>query len=280
MGFRGTKKPANPKAGRLIALLLLGVLGWELWTTWELLPQLPNLIGHDFTTYRDAAGSWLHGTGFYPPSQLAGPYEIREREILYPPVALLLFAPFTVLPAVLWWTPVIVTAWVVWSHRPKPWAWIAILTLLVLPITSFTYSATLDMIYNGNPVMWSIMVVALATRYPVFGPFAFLKPTPLLIPFGLVGVRSRAWWIGLALFALACLAFAPMWPDYLRVLGNARGGGLVYSPASVFPMLIPVVAWLGSGLRDPVDPDRARGDVARAEQEPDRRERRGREVHA
>ena len=36
-------------------------------------------------------------------------------------VALWLFVPFTVLPAVLWWAiPIAVTAWAIWRLRPAP----------------------------------------------------------------------------------------------------------------------------------------------------------------
>lgn len=230
---------------------LVAVLVVELWATWLLLPLIPNLIGHDFTTYRDAAEAWLLTGEFYPARQLAGPYDVVAREVLYPPVALILFVPFTVLPGVLWWAiPIGIVGAVVVSWRPRPWAIALILALLVLPLTSLVYSATLDIVFNGNPVMWACAAVALATRYPAFGPFALLKPVPLLLPFSLIGVRSRAWWIGLGLFTLLSVAFLPMWADYVRVLSNARSSGVGYAASSVFPLLIPIVAWLGQSKGD------------------------------
>ena len=60
---------------------------------------LEQPIGVDYLLYRDAAARWLAGGPFFEPYQLAGPYPISAGDILYPPVALWLFVPFTVLPA-------------------------------------------------------------------------------------------------------------------------------------------------------------------------------------
>ncbi len=227
----------------LTAILLL-VAGVEVVATVSA-PWWDRLVGHDFTTYRDAAQTWLDTGRFYPAYELSGPFAVIEREILYPPTSILLFAPFTFLPAILWWViPIGVTTAVIVSWRPQPSGWALIALLLALPITSFSYSATLDMMFNGNPVMWTVMFVALATRFPFFGPFALLKPTPLLLPFSLIGIRSREWWLGSVVVVALSLSFLPLWPDFIRVLQNAQGGGFLYGPASVFPALIPVVAWV------------------------------------
>ena len=75
------------------------------------------------------------------------------------------------------------------------------------------------------------------------GAFVLLKPS--LFPFALVGVNRRSWWAGAAAFVLLALLFAPMWPDFLAVLANSRGGGLLYSVQEVPMMAAPVLAWLG-----------------------------------
>ena len=67
---------------------------------------LPNLNGYggvDYRLYMDATTRWLHGGSYFEAYQLAGPYQISAGDILYPPFTLLLFVPFTTLPAVLWW---------------------------------------------------------------------------------------------------------------------------------------------------------------------------------
>ena len=208
----------------------------------RLIGELPK-AGQDYQLYMTATREWLETGQFYAPYQFAGPYPVVKSEVLYPPPALLLFVPFSFLPAVLWWViPLGIIGAVVISHRPGRWQWAAILALLVLPVTG-AWSWTIDVVYNGNPAMWAAAFVALATRYPFFGPFALVKFT--LAPFALIGIRSRAWWAGLAVVALAALVFLPMWPDYLTVLRNAvtPGNPLLYAISSTAIALIPVVGY-------------------------------------
>ena len=52
----------------------------------------------------DITRNWVDTGEFYLPHQLAGPYQVQTLvDVLYPPIALYLFVPFLVLPAVLWW---------------------------------------------------------------------------------------------------------------------------------------------------------------------------------
>ena len=62
------------------------------------LDRLAFPLDGDRVLYMDAARSWLNGTGFYHPYQLAGPYEVRSGDILYPPPMLLVFAPLAAIP--------------------------------------------------------------------------------------------------------------------------------------------------------------------------------------
>src|SRR5262249_12098765 len=76
---------------------------------------LEQPLAVDADLYREAAVRWSGGGPFYAARQLAGPYEITPGDILYPPVGLWLFVPFTFLPdalaMVLWWAiPLGVTA--------------------------------------------------------------------------------------------------------------------------------------------------------------------------
>ncbi|MGH2465165.1 MAG: hypothetical protein ACRDGI_06875, partial [Candidatus Limnocylindrales bacterium] len=64
---------------------------------------LRQQVGVDYRLYIDTATRWLNGGPYFQTYQLSGPYSIRAGDILYPPVALILFVPFTVLPALLWW---------------------------------------------------------------------------------------------------------------------------------------------------------------------------------
>jgi hypothetical protein len=79
-----------------------------------------------------------------------------------------------------------------------------------------------------------------------------VKPT--LAPLALIGIRRRRWWFGLGAWLLVCLAFLPMWPEYVQVLQNARDpAGLLYSFNDLPLMAIGILAWLG-GRWSPFSP--------------------------
>lgn len=237
---------------RVITIGLVWLIVVEL--AFGLLPamQYVSWVGHDHQTYTAAAARWLSGEPFYHPYQLAGPYPIIEREILYPPTILPLLVPFVYLPAVLWWIiPLAIIAWIVWWWRPVAWAWMVIAGLMALPVTPPAPSSwSIDVIANGNPGMWAAAIVALATRWPFFGPFVLLKPAPIHLPFALIGLPARAWWIGAVTLAGISLLFLPLWSDYVTVLLNARGGSALYALVGVPLMLVPVVARLGTQSHD------------------------------
>ncbi len=212
---------------------------------------LEQPLGVDFQLYRDVTARWLAGGPFYQPYQLAGPYPISAGDVLYPPVALWLFVPFSIgagtvvaaVQAVLWWGVALgVVAAVVAVLRPRPLVW----PLIALCIANPT---TLLKIWTGNPVMWSMAAMALAvvgaSRFAA--PFVLLKPS--LAPFALFGVRRRSWWLGAAVFGLLCLPFGSMWADWVTTLVNSQGGGLLYSSLEFPMLLLPLVAWLGRTRR-------------------------------
>lgn len=200
------------------------------------MPDWNGYAGTDYEMYMEATRRWLAGGSFYLPHQLEGPYPVVVGVILYPPVALWLFVPFTVLPGFMWWAvPIGVTAWVIWSLRPAPVAWPVMALCLWGPVQMHVIS--------GNPGLYSMMFVALALRWPFFGPFAFLKPQVGF--FGVWGIRHRAWWVGLAVLAGLSLLLLPMWFDWLTVVRNGQGsGGIAYSWQVLPMMLIPIIAWL------------------------------------
>ena len=218
---------------------------------------LEQPIGVDFELYRDATLRWLSGGSFYEPYQLVGPYQITAGDILYPPVALWLFAPFAIAAApaapplsaaiatLAWWLiPLAIAAWAVWALQPRPLVW----PLLALCASNPT---TLLKTWTGNPVIWSMAALALAvvgsSRFAA--PFVLLKPS--LAPFALFGIRRRSWWAGALALALlsAPLVVLGMWADWLRTLANSRGGGLLYSALEAPMLLLPIVAWLGRRQR-------------------------------
>jgi hypothetical protein len=198
---------------------------------------LEQPFGIDFTLYRDAAARWLAGGPFYEPHQLAGLYEVAHGDILYPPVGLWLFVPFTIMPAVLWWAiPAAVTAWGILRVRPRPAVWPLMALCLAWPTTPLK-------IWTGNPVIWGIAAMSVAIVYRWAAPFVLLKPS--LFPFALFGIRERGWWVGLGVFLALCLPFGWLWADWIGSVINSRGSGPLYSILEAPMLLFPIVAWLG-----------------------------------
>ena len=209
---------------------------------------LEQPIGVDFVLYRDVAARWLAGGPYFEPYQVAGPYEIRAGDVLYPPVGLILFAPFAVLPAAVawlcWWAiPVGVTAWAVWRLRPRVEVW----PLLALCVA---WPTTLLKTWTGNPVIWCVAAMALGTL--LYWPSVLVLLKPSLAPFALFGANRRSWWVALVGFALLCLPFGPLWADWVASVVNSRGGGVLYSALEIPMLLIPLVAWLGRTQLAPV----------------------------
>ena len=196
--------------------------------------------GSDFVLYRDAAARWLAGGPFYNPSQLEGPYVLEHGAILYPPVALLLFAPFTLLPAVLWWAiPACLVAWALGRLRPGPAAW-PIMAALV------GFSPLPVLLKAGNPWMWAFAFMAAGTA--VVGPSVLVLIKPSLAPFALFGAWRRTWWIWAAAFVVMCVPFGSMWQDWLVVLANSSSP-IYYSVREIGLMLILIVAWAARSPR-------------------------------
>ena len=205
----------------------------------------PSAITADHATYMAAVHRWLDGGSFYHPYQLAGPYEIRMTEILYPPTILPLLVLFAFLPDILWWlVPIAIVGAVAIHWRPSLLGWTLVLACMAVPIT-------FESLAYGNPGIWIAAFVALATLYGWPAILVALKPT--LVPFMLLGIRRRSWWIALGMLGLVSLAFLPMWGDYLTVLTNARGPLVspLYSLNQAPVLLIPVAAWACRTRREP-----------------------------
>ncbi len=85
------------------SLVIAAALRFAFWLI-RLAQDNPESLGVDYRLHMEAAQRWMDGGSFYQPWQLAAPYPtIGAGEILYPPIALALFVPFTFLPWVLWW---------------------------------------------------------------------------------------------------------------------------------------------------------------------------------
>ena len=202
---------------------------------------LEQPVGVDFVLYRDVAARWLAGGPYFEPYQLAGPYDIRAGDVLYPPIGLALFVPFALLPAAiawpLWWAvPIGATAWSMWRLRPGP-AWWPVIALCV------AWPTTLLKTWTGNPVIWCVAALALGALW--YWPSVFVLLKPSLAPFALFGANRRSWWLALAVVIIASLPFGALWGDWVTSVVNSRGGGVLYSGLEIPMLLIPLVAWLG-----------------------------------
>lgn len=203
-----------------------------------------GVVGVDHGIYQQAAQRWLGGGFFYYPEQVAGPYEIIQGHVLYPPYALPWLVPGAYLPDVLWWgIPLIVIPAVVVHHRPPLWSW-----PLIGMLTSMFPSV--EIIASGNPGIWIAMFVAIGTIWRPAFALVLLKPSLFL--FALPGIRSRGWWIIAISLAIVSLVLLPLTFDYVHVVLNAHGpnASIFYSLRDVPLMLVPLVAW--AGARRPV----------------------------
>jgi hypothetical protein len=241
------RRPLDPQRVATLAAIAASVVlvAMILGEVIEIATNVPRLafpLDGDRVLYANAATSWLNGTGFYLPHQLAGPYEIKSGDILYPPPMLLVFAPLTFLPPWVYYAiPLGITAFAVVWLRPAPLGWPAILFCLWWP-------TTVVVIAGGNPGIWLMAFMALGCLWRPLSVLVFLKPT--LAPFALFGINRRSWWIALAILGLVSLAFGALWLDFINASLNARGGGGVFYSIGQAPMLLlPLAAWATSQRR-------------------------------
>ena len=228
---------ATGRAGRMGRPVALGLTGgflavWAVEMATALHWGFPGL-GVDLEIYTTAARHWLADGTWYLPRQLAGPYFIADGDVLYPPTLLWLMVPFTVLPAILWWIiPGTIAAVGLARLRPALWTWPIMAVCLAWP------RSTAQILF-ANPVIWVAAVLCWGV-----GALALVKPT--VIPFALVGIRSRRWWVALAVVAVLTVPFLPLALQYPGVLLDARlPSGWLYSAAEWPLLAIPLVAWWG-----------------------------------
>ncbi len=194
----------------------------------------------DHAIYMSQAHRVLSGGPMYQAWQLAGPYVVTPDGLahpeMYPPFVVLgLFVPMALLPDFLWWAiPLGIITAMVGYHRPSLWGWVGILACLAAP-------PTWQLIACGNPALWAAAAVGLGTRWGWPGALAMLKPS--LLPFALVGIRSRGWWVALAAVCAFSLVTLPLTIDWIRLTLNAQGYSAV-NLGNVPLLLIPVIAWV------------------------------------
>jgi hypothetical protein len=219
-----------------LAVVIAGI-GIGIFALAILVVGLPDFWFDDLEVLLEATRRLFAGESWYLPRQLNGSYHTEFGDVLYPPVTAWFFAPWLVLPA---WTfvaiPFAILVWHIVAAHPAPWTW---------PLIAFGLTFPLTLVYAGyaNPTIWIAAFVALGLRYAWPGAFVLLKPS--LIPFALIGIRTRGWWLCAFGLGLASLPFLAETLIYPRVILDTQGGGIFYSMLGVPFMLVPLVAWLG-----------------------------------
>jgi hypothetical protein len=196
----------------------------------------------DLNYFRFYAGLWIEGRGFYLPNQLAGPYQADiGYGNYYPPFALFLFVPFVdVVLAPLWWVvPLGITIWSIGTWRPAWWTW-AIMALIVwLPRDG-------QILIWENTALWIQAFVALGLRFGWPAVLCVLVK-PSLLPFALIGIHRRSWWMALIACLVLTLPLIPLWVEYVTAMRNNIGPWPtpMYLVQDYAWVSLPIVAWLG-----------------------------------
>jgi hypothetical protein len=227
--------------------LVLLLVAWVNAATWAGYDP-SSWLGVDFRLFREFGSRWLETGSMYLPSQSAPysvwwTYDVATTPSLYPPLMGPLFGLLALIPtplaAALWWgVPVAVVVWVLARWRPAPWTWPLMALCFLHPMSPIAFLV-------GSSTMWAMALVALGLIYRWPAALLLLKPT--LLPFALIGVRDRRWWIVAGVVAVTTIA-----SPYLTVVANGTdSGGFLYSLPQYPLLLLPVVAWLGrSRVRD------------------------------
>jgi hypothetical protein len=219
-----------------LAVVIAGI-GIGIFVLALLINRFPDFWYRDLEVLLDATRRLFAGESWYLPRQLNGPYPTEFGDVLYPPAVAWFLLPWLVLPA---WTfiaiPVAILAWHIVDAHPAPWTW---------PLIAFGLTFPITLVHGGfaNPTLWMGAFVALGLRYAWPSALILLKPS--LVPFALIGIRTRGWWLCALALVIASLPFLSETLIYPRVALDAQGGGLLYSGLVIPFMLVPVVAWLG-----------------------------------
>ncbi len=192
--------------------------------------------GIDLSIYLGATDRLLHGGPWFLDRQQA-PYQVEMGDVLYPPTAGILFAPFLVLPSVLWWAiPIGLIAGLVWVWHPAPWTWPLMALCIAWPLTPAR-------IITGNPAMWLAAATAAGLQWGWPGAFVILKPA--MAPFALVGAWSRWWWVTIAVLAAITVALPETWRYPATLLNAHFDAGVLYGFMDVPLLLLPIIGWRG-----------------------------------
>ena len=98
----------------------------------------------------------------------------------------------------------------------------------------------------GNTALWMQAFVALGLRFG-WPAVLCLLVKPSMLPFALIGIHRRSWWITLVAGLALTLPLLPLWLDYFTVMRNNVGSWPtpIYLLHDFAWILLPIVASLG-----------------------------------
>jgi hypothetical protein len=201
-------------------------------------------LGLDWLGYR-AGFDRLLATGTpYAPFELAGPFTPEHLDFIHPPNALVLIAPFAILPQ-----PLDYLAWIAipiaifcYLLRGLPWwAWPAV--ALLSTTNSLQYP-----ILNGNSSLFMTAIFGLGIRYGWVVGLLAMKPT--LAPLAIVGFRRspRTLLVAGTLAIVPILVTLPWLADYVTVARNMQGIPLTYSVSNYSLIALAALPWVAGKL--------------------------------
>jgi hypothetical protein len=219
---------------RLVVVASLTVIGVEViafatgWIAWR--DHVP--LGLDWLGYRAGVERLIATGSPYAPFELAGPFVPEHLDFIHPPNALLLFAPFALLPHPLdfiAWDAIPIAVLAYPLRRLAWWAWPLVAALGATDSLQYP-------ILNGNSSLWMCAAFSLGLR---FGwPAGLIAMKPSLVPLAIVGLKRPVPAILLAVIPI--VVTLPLLPSYLVVLRNANLG-LSYSITQY--SLVALAAW-------------------------------------
>ena len=201
-------------------------------------------LGLDWLGYR-AGFERLLATGTpYAPFELAGPFIPEHLDFIHPPNALVLIAPFAILPHPLdyiLWIAIPLAIFGYLLRRLPWWAWPAV--ALLSTTNSLQYP-----ILNGNSSLFMTAIFGLGIRFGWVVGLLAMKPT--LAPLAIVGLRRsrRTLLVAGALAVVPIVLTLPLFADYLTVARNMQGIPLTYSVSNYSLIALAALPWVAEKL--------------------------------
>lgn len=201
-------------------------------------------LGLDWLGYRAGFEHLLASGTPYAPFELAGPFVPEHLDFIHPPNALVLFAPFAMLPKPLdyiLWIGIPLAIFCFLLRRLPWWAWPAV--ALLSTTNSLQYP-----ILNGNSSLFMTAIFGLGIRYGWVVGLLAMKPT--LAPLALVGLRGsrRSIAVIVVLAVVPVVMTLPWLGDYFTVARNMQGIPVTYSVSNYSLIALAALPWLAGKL--------------------------------